>query len=311
MIKRTIEISREPVYLSVRHGQLVVQRRGTDRSEATTIPCEDIGVVLIDEPGTTVSHAALGALMQAGATVVICGKDHLPAGILLPLPTHTEVVVRIHEQIAVKKPLEKRLWKQIVAAKIRAQAANLDRGSPERRKLESLAHNVRSGDPSNVEAHAAKVYWSAWLGTATSNGEKRFRRDPDGGAPNNLLNYGYAVLRAAVARALVAAGLSPALGIHHSNRSNAFCLADDLLEPLRPIVDAQVRDLHESGSDTLDQPSKASLLELLAESVETGPDRGPLMVAIHRMVASLVHCYAGTGDELVIPVVTREKRDAH
>ncbi len=304
MIKRTIEISREPVYLSVKHGQLVVQPRGTDRAEAPTIPCEDIGVVLIDEPGTTVSHAALGSLMQSGATVVICGKDHLPAGILLPLPNHSEVVVRIHEQIAAKKPLKKRLWKQIVAAKIRAQARNLDRDSPIRRKLGVLAGDVRSGDPSNVEAHAAKVYWSAWLSTGTDQSDKRFRRDPDGNPPNNLLNYGYAVLRAAIARALVAAGLSPALGIHHSNRSNPFCLADDLLEPLRPIIDARVRDLHESGSDTLDQPTKASLLELLAKRVEIGADRGPLMVATHRMVASLVHCYAGTGDQLVIPIVT-------
>lgn len=308
MVKRTIEISREPVYLSVRHGQLVVQPRGTDRAQARTIPCEDIGVVLIDEPGTTLSHAALVALVECGAAVVICGRDHLPVGMLLPLSTHTEVVVRINEQIAVNKPLKKRLWKQLVTAKIRAQAENLELDSPKRRKLLALARGVRSGDPSNVEAQAAKVYWSAWLSNRKAQEGKPFRRDAKGAPPNNLLNYGYAVLRAAIARALVAAGLNPVLGIHHSNRSNPFCLADDLLEPLRPIVDARARDLFLNGSDTLDQPTKASLLELLAERACTGDEHGPLMVALHRMVASLVHCFAGTGREIVIPVATVDGR---
>lgn len=303
MIKRTIEISRDPVYLSVKHGQLVVQVRGTERAAAPTIPCEDVGVLVIDEPGTTVSHGALGALMQSGAVVVICGRDHLPAGLLLPTSTHSEVVIRLHEQIGAGKPLKKRLWKQLVAAKIRAQAANLDRQCPKRRKLHALADEVRSGDPSNVEAHAAKVYWSAWLGILGEG--KPFRRDPDGDPPNNFLNYGYAVLRAAVSRALVGAGLHPALGLHHSNRSNAFCLADDLLEPLRPLVDARARQLFLAGADHLDQPAKASLLEVLVERVQTDDERGPLMVAIHRMVSSLAQCYGGSGDRLVIPDARR------
>jgi len=301
MVKRTIEISRQPLHLSVKYDQLVLQARGQASRDAPTIPCEDIGVVVVDEPGTSWSHQALAKLVDHGAVVVVCGRDHLPVGMLLPLSNHTEVVQRVAEQIAVKRPLKKRLWKQLVVAKIRAQADNLDHAAPERAKLVALAKTVKSGDPANVEAQAAKVYWRAWLGDSGEAGEKRFRRSPDGPPPNNLLNYGYAVLRAAIGRAVVAAGLLPMLGIHHSNRSNAFCLADDLLEPLRPMADARARRLYSEGVTELDQPSKAVLLELLVAPTEINGQSGPLMVNLHRMVASLVHCYQGEADRLDIP----------
>ena len=183
-------------------------------------------------------------------------------------------------------------------AKIRAQAENLPpRGSP-RAKLLALAREVKSGDPKNVEAHAAKVYWSHWLA------EEEFRRNPDLPGTNALLNYGYAVMRAAVARAIVAAGLLPVLGLHHRNRSNAFCLADDLVEPLRPLVDDRVRDLHLRGYDELSQEAKAELLGLLVDQVRMGNETGPLMVNVHRMVASLVKCYQGETKRLEIPRAT-------
>jgi CRISPR-associated protein Cas1 len=302
VIKRTIEISRDALYVSVKHDQLVLRAPGADPSQVSTIPCEDIGVLVVDHPGTTFTLGALRALMHFGAAVVICGSNHIPAGLLLPISGHSEVVTRINEQIAAGKPLKKRLWKQLVVAKIRAQAGNLEEGIAARRKLLTLTRDVKSGDPSNIEAQAAKVYWRSWLGSSEDDSAKRFRRHPDGPPPNNLLNYGYAVFRAALGRALVSSGLQPALGIHHSNRSNPFCLADDLLEPLRPIVDARVRSLFLDGKSTLDQPTKAAILELLSAKVRVQDDDGPLMVALHRMVASLVDCYTRTRAALLIPV---------
>ena len=277
MIKRTIEVSSEPAHLTVKLDQLLVQRHGLET--AASIPCEDIGMLVVDQPQSTYSHAALAALVRFDAVLVVCGNDHLPAGVLLPLADHSQVVWRVAEQVAVSKPLRKQLWKQLVRAKIRAQALNLPADCPARKKLLELAQKVRSGDPSNVEAHAAQVYWQHWL-----PGEP-FRRDEDGAGLNALLNYGYAILRAAVARALVAAGLLPAIGLFHANRSNAFCLADDLMEPFRPLVDRRVRELHRQGHAELNPQTKAGLLGLLADRVRLGHERGPLMVNLHRMVA--------------------------
>jgi CRISPR-associated protein Cas1 len=300
MIKRTIEISKEPAHLAVRLGQLLIRRPDAENASAPSIPCEDVGLLIVDQPQTSYSHPALVKLIDAGAVVVLCGQDHLPAALILPLSTHTELVWRIHDQIAASKPLCKRLWQQIVVAKIHAQAANLPPGSAARDKILALAPQVRSGDPENLEAQAAKIYWAAWLGQAEAAAD--FRRNADAPGLNAFLNYGYAVLRAALARALVAAGLHPALGIHHANRSNPFCLADDLLEPLRPLVDARVRDLNEWGLDTLDQRSKVHLLEILAANVRTGDQTGPLMVALHRMAASFVKCLRREEQKILIPL---------
>lgn len=302
MIKRIIEISKEPAHLSVKLDQLRIRRRGEEDAEAASIPCEDIGLVLVDHPQVTYSHQALGKLMEFGAALVVCGRDHLPAGMLLPLSTNTEVVWRLHEQIEVSKPVKKQLWKQLVVAKVRAQAANLSPDGPARRKLTALARQVRSGDPSNIEAQAAKVYWSAWLGP-----DGGFRRDPDGDGLNALLNYGYSIVRAAVARAIVSAGLQPALGLHHANRSNAFCLADDLLEPLRPLVDARVRSLHREGQKEIDPHAKETLLGVLHQAVRINRQTGPLMVALHRMAASLVRCYRGEEKKLLMPATVEEE----
>jgi len=301
MIKRTIEVSREPAHLCVRLNQLTL-KRGDET--VGSIPCEDIGVVVVDHPQATYSHAALATLAQADATVVICGRDHLPIAVLLPLSENTQVVWRTREQISAGKPLCKRLWRQIVRAKVLAQAGNLDPDCPAARKLRELAAQVRSGDTTNVEAQAAKIYWSAWLVNAPEDSRAdfgSFRRDPDGVGANSLLNYGYAVMRAAVARALVAAGLLPSLGLHHSNRSNAFCLADDLVEPLRPLVDERVRQLLAAGQTELDQPTKAAILELLTVSTLNAEGRGPLLVSLHRYAASLVRCFQGTERSLEIP----------
>lgn len=292
MIKRTIEVSREAAHLSVRLGQLVLAQ---GERLLGTVPCEDIGVVVVDHPCATYSHAALASLAGYGAVLVICGPNHLPAAMLVPLSNHSEIAHRIACQAAASRPIRKRLWKQIVQAKIRSQANNLPPDSPARSKLLALARQVRSGDPSNVEAQAARIYWAHWLP------DTLFRRDPEGSGLNALLNYGYAILRAAMARALVAAGLVPALGLYHSHRANPFCLADDLIEPLRPLVDAQVRDLFRRGTTELTPETKPPLLGILTQTVRLGRQRGPLMVHLHRMAASLVECYRGTATRLEIP----------
>lgn len=304
VIKRTLEISREPAHLSVRNEQLVLKRDG---ETIGSVPCEDIGIVLVDHPQTTYTHGALAKLAESDAAVVICGRDHLPAAVLLPMVDHSQVVWRLDAQLKVSRPLRKQLWKQLVVAKVEAQARNLAPEMPAHRKLLALARDVRSGDPTNIEAQAAKIYWANWLATSdlAALDVERFRRDPEAAGVNSFLNYGYSVVRAAIARAIVAAGLLPSLGIHHRNRSNPFCLADDLIEPLRPLVDDRVRELHRQGYDELNQPAKAALLEILADRVTLGEGEastGPLMVQLHRYVASLVRCYTADAKELAIPV---------
>ncbi len=301
MIKRTVEVSREPAHLKVRYGQLVLTRDGKTIGQ---MPCEDLGMVVVDHPQTTYSHAALAELAEAGAVLVVCGHDHLPVAALLPLADHSQVVWRLRDQLAAKRPLRKQLWRQLVVAKIRGQARNLLPGSNPRKKLFALAREVKSGDPANIEAQAAKVYWSNWLDGTTDDcaaGGAPFRRDADARDLNAFLNYGYAIMRAALARAIVAAGLQPSIGLHHSNRSNAFCLADDLIEPFRPLVDERVRDLHVRGYDSLSQEAKAELLDLLTLRLRLGDQMGPCMVMMHRLVASLVRCFGGETKRIDIP----------
>lgn len=300
MIKRTLEISREPAHLAVRYDQLQL-RRGNDVT--ASFPCEDLGFVVVDHPQVTYTHAALAALMERDAVVVLCGHNHLPAGLLIPFSDHTEVVWRIQLQVDVSLPVKKRLWQQLVRAKISGQADNLQPGSPAEIRLRNLVAEVRSDDPDNREAQAARIYWNSWLWESPeANDPKAFQRNPDTPGINSLLNYGYAIVRAAIARAIVAGGLHPALGIKHSNRGNAFCLADDLIEPLRPLVDERVRSLAASGETELTQPVKARLLELLSEEMRTGNFAGPLAVALHRYIASLVKCYGGETRSLEIPI---------
>jgi CRISPR-associated protein Cas1 len=299
-VKRTLEISREPAHLSLRNEQLLLKRGNQIVHQA---PCEDLGVVVVDHPQTSYSHAALAKLAECGAAVVLCGPNHLPTAMILPLSDHSQVVSRLREQLAVRRPLQKQLWKQLIAAKVRGQARNLDESLPARRKLLALAREIRSGDPSNIEAHAARLYWQHWLwsGELDPLAERAFRRDPDGAGLNAFLNYGYAILRAAIGRAIVSAGLLPSLGIHHHNRSNAFCLADDLIEPFRPLVDDRVREMHRQGYEKLNQPAKAELLALLAQPMKSCEQTGPLMVMLHRTVASLVRCFSGEGKHLELP----------
>jgi CRISPR-associated protein Cas1 len=304
MIKRIIEISQAKTHLAIRYGQLIIKQDG---KEISSIPCEDIGVLLVDHQGTSYTHSVFTVLLDSGAAIVLCGGNHHPAGMLLPIESNSMQTERFRQQIDVKEPVKKRLWKQIVRAKIKHQAKLAGKDSDVYKALMALQDRVRSGDPENIEAQASKKFWPAYLqdliDSSTSLGMTTFHRDINGPPPNNMLNYGYMVMRAAIARALCSAGLLPSLGIHHRNRYNAFCLADDILEPFRGFVEAKVRDVcRDIGvPDDLDQSIKARILEVLYESVTIGGFNGPLMVGLHRTMASLQRCFAGEQKSIDLP----------
>jgi len=302
MIKRIVEISQARTHLSVRYGQLNLKREG---EQISSIPCEDIGVLLVDHSGVTYTHSVFTELLRCGAAVVLCGGDHHPTGMLLPIESNTLQTERFGQQIEAKEPVKKRLWKQIVRAKIKHQAKLAGKDSSVYKSLMALRERVRSGDPDNIESQASRRFWPVYLQDviSASSSQVRFFRNIDGLPPNNLLNYGYMVTRAAVARALCSAGLLPSLGIHHHNRYNAFCLADDMLEPFRGFVEAKVRDIcrAEGVPDELGQEIKARLLEVLYEPVTIAGFKGPLMVGLHRTMASLQRVFAGEQRELDLP----------
>lgn len=298
MIKHTLEISQRPARLNLNKKQLVL---GFEDDENRSFSCEDIGVVILQHPAISISAAALNALLESGAAVVICGKNHLPTGMLLPTITHTELVPRLMAQIEADKPARKRVWQAIVEAKIIAQADQIP--NPHRRKLHHLAKKVKSGDSENAEAQAAKIYWPARFREQYRDGDKR---DPASVSLfNAALNYGYAIIRAAVARSLVSAGLQPALGVFHHRRNNPFCLADDVMEPLRPLVDRTVshilRDRMCDVDRTLTPDDRKRLLSLLTQEVALGVNKGPLMATLPRYVSSVFRMLTKESSKLVTP----------
>jgi CRISP-associated protein Cas1 len=298
MIKKIIEISQARRHLAVRLGQLIIKENGT---EISTIPCEDIGVLLVDHSGVTYTHSVFTELLRCGAAIVLCGGNHQPNGMLLPLESNTLQAERFAQQIKVKEPVKKKLWQQLVRAKIKHQAKIVGRDSDVYKSLMALREQVRSGDPDNIEAQASKKFWPVYIQDIISE----FHRNIDGRPPNNMLNYGYMVMRAAVARALCSAGLLPCLGIHHHNRYNAFCLADDVMEPFRGFVESKVKQICETETavDDLTQMIKSQLLEVLYQEVTICETSGPLMVGLHRTAASLQRCFSGEQKEMELPVI--------
>lgn len=226
-MERVVDITTDGIYLAVHRGFLTVTSEAEERGR---IPLDDIGALIVHAHGTTWSTSVFTRLSERGVPVVICGTNHAPAAIVWPLEGHHLQGPRMRAQLGASRPLAKQLWAQIVKAKIRMQGEVLARNGKEGGAFDLLARKVRSGDPDNVEAQAARRYWKLLFGPD-------FTRDQDGGDRNGLLNYGYTVLRAVVARAICAAGLHPTIGIFHANRANAFALADDLMEPYRPLVD--------------------------------------------------------------------------
>lgn len=308
MIKRTLYFG-NPAYLSLKLRQLVIRKpevkgdmpefdeNGAPKDIVKTIPIEDIGLIVLDCPQITVTQGLLEALLENNCAVVTCDKSHLPTGLLLSLYGNKLQAERYASQVEASLPLKKQLWQQTVQCKIRNQAAMLKYATGEDAKNMILWVNaVRSGDPDNIEGRAAAYYWKTLF---TDN--PHFTRGDDD-VVNVMLNYGYAIVRAIVARALAGAGLIPTLGIHHHNRYDAYCLADDIMEPYRPYVDRLVLDIvNESVPETFDLSAKRKLLALPVTEVVIDGVRRPLMLAVSQTVNSLQKCFAGDIRKLSYP----------
>lgn len=292
--ERVLDFSRSPAQLSMRHDQLLIRRE--DEPEVS-VPLSEIGVLIIAHRGVTVSHGVLEALMRHGGSVLVCDRSFLPSGLMLPLAANFEQTKRMLAQAGASRPLRKRLWQQIVRAKIRAQAATLRLHRGDDHGLSALAAAVRSGDPANVEGRAAQRYWRALFD------DPDFRRRFDAPDQNALLNYGYAVVRAACGRALCAAGLHPSLGIHHRDRGNPWCLADDIMEPYRALVDDEVVEIvGESGSDApLDSRTKARIIGVLHARLMHAGESRTVFEWIGRTASSLACVYVREAERVFYP----------
>ncbi len=292
-MKRIIEVSTPGTHVALRHGALTI---GRNSQIVGQVPIEDLGVLILASNALSCSSALLSALAASGATVVVTGADHQPEGVLLPLRAHSTRGERIRAQTGASVPLQKRIWANLIRAKIRGQAALLRSGAG-RRRLARLEASVRSGDADNAEAQAARTYWPlVFLDVDQMPVAEPFRRRRDGEWPNNLLNYGYAVLRAIVARAICGAGLLPEIGVHHHNRYDAFALASDLMEPFRPWVDHRCRELIPEGPGDLDRTSKEALLGIYDDPVLLGGEKTPLFAAVEHTATSLAAVFLASRD---------------
>lgn len=309
MIKKTLYFG-NPTYLSLRNGQLVIKLPEVEHSASLpevikqqadiTRAIEDIGVVVLDHKQITITSGCMEALLENNCALITCDSKSMPVGLMLPLYGNTTQNERFRKQLEASLPLKKQLWQQTIQAKIRNQAMVLVGCREEEVKcMHVWANNVRSGDPDNLEARAAAFYWKTLFADVEG-----FTRDREGIPPNNLLNYGYAILRAVVARGLVISGLLPTLGIHHHNRYNAYCLADDIMEPYRPYVDRLVYSLYKRRENNLnlDKEMKAALLTIPTLEVNIESKRSPLMVAVGQTTASLYKCFNGELRQIRYPV---------
>jgi CRISPR-associated protein Cas1 len=263
-------------------------------------PIEDIGCIVLEHRQITLSHALLGKLLDNNVAIVACDEKMMPAGMFLSLEGNTLQSERFRAQIEASEPLKKQLWQQTISAKIRNQAAVLSHWGIENTYLIEQAKSVKSGDSENAEAKCSYYYWQRLFPPAWN-----FYRKRDGLPPNNLLNYGYAIIRAVVARALTGSGLLPTLGIFHRNRYNAFCLADDIMEPYRPYVDFVVREIIDSTShlDLMRQEHKTKLLNVLSADVIIDDVKSPVLVAVQRTASSLAKCYLGESRKILYPIL--------
>ncbi len=292
MIKRVLCFE-NPARLSLKLAQMVVELQDVTR----TLPIEDIGVVILDHKQITITHALIDALLANNVAIVTSNDKHLPVGLMLPLDGNTLQSERFRAQIDASEPLKKQMWQQTIVAKILGQAHVLGIQHIEHSNMLKWAKDVRSGDTENMEARAAAFYWRNMF-------EKDvFIRDPQGLPPNNLLNYGYSIVRAMMARALVGAGLLPTLGIHHHSRYDAYCLADDIMEPYRPFVDMKVLEMWSKGGVTSDISSeqKRELLGITTMDVNISGHRSPMMLAIQTTAQSVQKCFSGEARKIIYP----------
>jgi len=295
MIKRTLYFG-NPAHLKTQHDQLVIELK--ESGELHQAPIEDIGTVILDHKQITLSQALIGKLLAGNVALICCDDAHHPVGLMLNLDGHTLQSQKFRAQLEASAPLKKQLWQQTVEAKIRNQASVLSAERVEAKYLHELAKAVKSGDSENCEAKAAGYYWRNLFPAFLA-----FRRERYGPPPNNLLNYGYAILRAVVARSLVASGLLPTLGIFHRNQYNAYCLADDIMEPYRPYVDKIVCDIVRMNGQYLQmtQDMKKQLLGIPAIDIMQEGKKGPLMNGVQRTTASLAQCFEGKRRKIIYP----------
>ena len=313
MIKRTLYFG-NPAYLSLSDAQLLVRLPEVEKNDllpehfkkeaVAQIPIEDIGIILLDHQQITITQGILELLLENNVAIITCNSTHHPVGLLLPLSSNTVQNERYRAQLDATEPLKKQLWQQTVIQKIKNQSSVLATQHIENSFLIALYQNVKSGDSNNCEATAAAYYWK-YLAPALSKGEGEFRRLREGLPPNNYLNYGYAILRGVVARSLVGSGMATFAGIHHRNKYNPYCLADDIMEPYRPYVDKVVLDIltEETEVEELTPSIKKKLLVIPAMDVILDNQNSPLMVATQRTSASLMDCFEGTSRKILYPVL--------
>ena len=311
MIKRTLYFG-NPAYLSMNNAQMVIKIPEVEsaanvceaikKDAIRTIPIEDLGVVILDHKRITITQGLMEALLDNNCALITCDSSHMPTRLMLPLESHTVQSERFQNQVNASKPLRKQLWQQTVQAKITNQAAMLKKLVPNAVTSNMLAwvNEVRSDDVTNLEARAAAYYWKCFFPEVD-----HFVRHRELDSPNNYLNYGYAILRGVIARALVGSGLMPTLGIHHHNRYNAYCLADDMMEPYRPFVDELVKSIIRQYGvmENLPIDIKRELLQIPTLDVVIDGKRRPLMVAASFTTASLAKCYAGESKQISYPKV--------
>ena len=295
MIGRIVEVADDRRHLFLHRGFLVVQDTDGERKELGQIPLDDIAAVIANAHGLSYTNNLLVALAERGAPFVLCGANHNAVGMLLPIEGNFEQSRRIEAQIAASQPTHKRLWASVVRAKLEQQAAALEATGGPTAPLTALAARVKSGDPENLEAQGARRYWTLLFGDT-------FRRDQNAGGLNGLLNYGYTVLRATTARAVVAAGLHPGIGLHHSNDNNAMRLVDDLMEPFRPMIDLKVWQLRRNGEAEVSPDSKRALVRTLYDDMQTDVGATPVMVCAQKLCTSLAQVYLGERDKLDLPL---------
>lgn len=292
MIKQTLIFS-NPVSLSLKYNQLEITFK--DTGEIITRPIEDIGIVMIENPMVHITIPLLNALANNNVGVVFCDNKFMPNSMLMPLETNTIQQEIYRTQFEASQPTKKRIWKDIIENKIRNQSVLLDKLGLDGNLLKPYYMNVLSGDSDNREGAAAKVYWKQIFG-------EQFIRNRNGSPPNSLLNYGYTILRAAVARALLGSGLFPAVGIFHRNRYNAFPLADDVMEPYRPFVDFAVKQIYDfSANDELNKENKEFLIRVLFSDVKIKKQIRPLQIALSITTASLTKAFKDKKENIVFP----------
>lgn len=298
MIKKCLYFG-NPAYLSLKLEQLVVKNPEKESAPIKTIPVEDIGIVVLDNKQITLTQGLIEALLNNNCALITCDSKHLPAGLMLPLCGNSIQNERFRDQLDASLPLRKQLWQQTVIQKILNQEEVLEYSTGEEHKtMLNLASKVKSGDPDNIEGQAAVYYWKTIFPDNADFTRERDRED----FTNSLLNYGYSILRSIIARALVGSGMLPTLGIHHHNRYNAYCLADDIMEPYRPYVDKLVLDiLEDTDEKELNRDIKARLLTIPTIEVHINGKRSPLMVAATTTTASLYKCFSGETRKILYP----------